>query len=156
MTAYEKSLLALEELFGRDFTFVLATAKDGVPSQRVVDTFLNDGVFWIVTYANTNKVREIAQNPHVSLCSDFYSFKGTARCAGHPLQEGNREIRSKLIRVFEPWYFAHNDENDEDMCYIKVLPETGFFHKDGMGYRVDFIAKEAEAFPFSPQIEMTH
>ena len=37
MTAYEKSLEVLRELFEKDCTFVLATARENVPSQRVVD-----------------------------------------------------------------------------------------------------------------------
>ena len=42
----------------------------------------------------------------------------------------------------------HNAENDENMCYIKIELTSGFFYKDGIGYKVDFISKKAEAFPF--------
>ena len=74
--------------------------------------------------------------------------------AGHPLQPENSEIRAKLIQVFAPWYFEHNNENDENMCYVKVEPDSGFFHKDGTGYKVDFAAKTAERAPFSPDVIM--
>lgn len=151
---FEKSLEVLSQLFARDFTFVFATVQDNEPSQRVVDTFYDDGVFWIVTYALSNKVKELEKNPHVSLCNTFHIFKGTAYNQGHPLKVGNAAIRQKLVKVFEPWYFAHNNEDDEHMCYVKVIPEAGFFHKDGTGYKVDFIHKTAEAFPFSPEIDM--
>lgn len=156
MTAFEKSLEVLSELFGRDYTFVMATVKNNVPVQRVVDTFYYEGEFWIVTYALSNKVKEIANNPEVSLCNTFHTFSGKAYNAGHPLKSKNSEIRSKLINVFESWYFAHNNENDENMCYVRVKLESGFFHKDGIGYKVDFFEKTAEEFPFTPQIEMIH
>lgn len=39
------------------------------------------------------------------------------------------------------------------MCYVKFIPETGFFYKDGTGYRTDFVNMEAESFSFEPQIE---
>lgn len=45
MTAFEKSLEVLNELFGRDYTFVMATVNNNVPVQRVVDTFYYDGEF---------------------------------------------------------------------------------------------------------------
>lgn len=154
MTAYEKSLSALNELFGRDYTFALATINGDYPSQRVVDTYYSDGVFWIVTYALSNKVRELKANPNVSLCNNFHVFKGKAYYAGHPLEEKNKEIRKTLIREFEPWYFAHNNEDDENMCYVKVELEEGFFHKDGIGYKVSFVKKEAREIPFAPDIEM--
>lgn len=156
MTTYEESLKVLEELFSKDYTFVLATVQNNIPSQRVVDTYFNDGEFWIVTYSKSNKIKEIEQNPHVALCNTFHIFKGKAYNAGHPLREENKDIREKLIKIFEPWYFMHNNENDKNMCYVRVKPESGFFHKDGTGYKVNFIDKTADEFPFSPQIEMTH
>ncbi|MNC72966.1 hypothetical protein D3C75_1240940 [compost metagenome] len=67
---------------------------------------------------------------------------------GHPLKPHNSEIREKLINAFEPWYFKHNNENDENMCFVKVELTHGFFYKEGMGYKVDFIAQEADEFPF--------
>lgn len=156
MITYDKSLEILKELFGRDYTFVLATAQNNIPSQRVVDTYYSNGAFWIVTYALSNKVKEISANPHVSLCNTFHGFSGKAYYMGHPLNEDNKEIRQKLIKAFEPWYFAHNNEADENMCYLKIEPEQGFFHKDGTGYKVNFLDNTAEEFPFTPQIEMVY
>nr|WP_307990592.1 pyridoxamine 5'-phosphate oxidase family protein [uncultured Niameybacter sp.] len=152
MNVYEKSIQVLTELFSKDFTFSLATVQGDTPVVRVVDTYYDNNVFWIVTYANTNKVKEITANPKVALCNDFYSFKGKAFNVGHPLHKDNQEIREKLIEVFKPWYFAHNDENDEDMCYVKVELEYGFFYQDRKGYQVDFINKTAEEFPFNVDI----
>ena len=83
MSTYEKSLSVLTELFAKDCQFSLATAKDNVPSLRVVDTYYQDGAFWIVTYGKSHKVQEIMGNPHVALCSGFYSFTGLAHHAGH-------------------------------------------------------------------------
>lgn len=155
MTAYEKSLMVLTDLFGRDYQFALATAKEHVPSVRVVDTYYEDGVFYIVTYRNSQKAQEICANERVALCDQLYRFSGTAHVIGHPLQEENSLIRSKLIRVFEPWYFKHNDENDANMCYIKIEPDHGFFYQDGTGYKVDFQNKTAEEFPFVFEMVVT-
>lgn len=154
MIMYDKSLEVLENLFTKDCTFMLATSTEDKPSLRVVDTYYENGVFWIVTYATSQKVKEIEKNPNIALCNNFYKFRGKAYNTGHPLDKNNQEIREKLIKVFEPWYFAHNNENDENMCYVKVIPESGFFHKDGTGYEVDFLQKTAKDIPFAPSIEL--
>lgn len=40
------------------------------------------------------------------------------------------------------------------MCYVKVDLKHGFFYKDGIGYKVDFITREATEFPFDFDIVM--
>lgn len=152
MELFEKSMNLLTELFGRDYQFSLATVNDNKPSLRVVDTYYENGNFWIVTYGLSNKVKDIENNANVALCNYLYSFKGKAYNEGHPLKEKNKEIREQLIQVFEPWYFKHNNENDTNMCYIKVELTDGFFYRDGTGYKVDFMNKKVEDFPFDPDI----
>jgi len=148
MNAYEEGLGVLETLFARDYQFALATSNNNIPAVRFIDTFYDNGVFYIVTSRKSNKVKEIEHNPVVSLSKDLYRFTGIARNIGHPLLKENLKIREKLIKVFEPWYFAHNNENDENMCYIKVDLSQGLFYKDGTGYKVNFENKTAEKFPF--------
>lgn len=154
MTAYEKSLEVLRELFEKDCTFVLATARENVPSQRVVDVCYMGGAFWVVTHGRSAKVREMKANPCVSLCSSFHTFKCKAHFMGHPLLPANQAAREALAGAFEPWHFACNDEGDSNLCYLRIVPESGFFHKDGTGYRVDFINGTAAEFPFTAQVEM--
>ncbi|KNY25312.1 pyridoxamine 5'-phosphate oxidase [Pseudobacteroides cellulosolvens] len=148
MSTYEKSLEILSELFSKDYQFALATSNENVPSVRFIDTYYEDCAFYIVTYEKSQKVIEMHGNKKVALCNKLYRFSGTAYILGHPLKDENKNIRSKLIEVFSSWYFKHNNENDENMCYIKIQLDSGFFYKDGIGYKVDFHAKTAEEFPF--------
>lgn len=152
MKIFERSLSVLEELFAKDYQFALATSKDNLPSVRFIDAYYDDGAFYIVTHAKSQKTIEIENNPKISMCNELYRFSGTAINIGHPLLVENSVIREKLIKVFEPWYFAHNNENDENMCYIKIKLERGFFYLNGTGYKVDFQNKEAEEFPFTFEI----
>lgn len=148
MNDFEKSMSILQELFGRDYQFALATSANNVPTVRFVDMLFDNGCFYIVTYKTSQKVNDIQQNQQVAFCYKSYNFRGLAEILGHPLESENSEIRQKLISAFEPWYFKHNNENDENMCYLKILPTQGFFYKDGIGYQVDFVAKTAKIFPF--------
>jgi len=152
MEVFEKSLKVMNELFARDYQFAFATANNNIPSIRFVDTYFDDGCFYIVTYAKSKKVKELEVNKNVSLCNKLYNFRGVAYNLGHPLKPENSEIREKLISAFEPWYFEHNNENDENMCYVKVELTNGFFYKNGTGFKVDFMAQKADEFPFEYDI----
>ncbi|WP_242878777.1 pyridoxamine 5'-phosphate oxidase family protein [Clostridium beijerinckii] len=104
MTAYENSLNILEVLFAKDYQFALATSNDNIPSVRFVDTFYDNGAFYIVSYAKSQKVQEIEKDNKISMCNKLYHFTGIAHNIGHPLLEKNYGIREKLIKAFEPWY----------------------------------------------------
>lgn len=148
MKLYKKSMDIMNELFGRNYQFALATSYYDMPSVRFVDTFYYDESFYFVTDANSKKVKDIEANPNVSLCNKEYRFSGSAYNIGHPLEKHNAEIREKLLLAFEPWYFKRNSEKDENLTYIKIKLSNGFFYKDGRGYIVDFINNEVEDFPF--------
>ncbi|MDD3213403.1 MAG: pyridoxamine 5'-phosphate oxidase family protein [Eubacteriales bacterium] len=156
MDSYQNALTVMNTLFAKDYQFALATTHGSVPSLRYVDACYIDGYFYVVTYATSQKAREIADNPSVALCSrTLYSFRGSAENIGHPLKPENQAIRARLINAFEPWYFRHNDEGNESMCYLRITPETGFFHLDGTGYEVDFQNRTAKEFPFSFDMTLT-
>lgn len=155
MTDFENAISAMKEQFGRDYQFALSTCRNNIPSSRFVDTYFDGENFYIVTYKLSQKAVEIAENPNVSLCSrQMHAFSGQAHIIGHPLDPDNSDIRSSLIQAFERWYFKHNDEADENMCYIKINPITGFFHKNGTGYKVNFIERTVNSFPFNLDIVM--
>lgn len=146
----------MKELFGRDYRFALATVNGDIPSQRYVDTYFDGEYFYIVAYGFSQKVRDMRKNPNISLCTrSAHSFSGIAEIIGHPREPHNAAIRETLISVFEKWYFLHNNEDDENMCYIRVKPRAGFFHRDGTGYNVDFVNKTAQAVPFVFSVVLT-
>ncbi len=156
MNEYEKAIQVMTEMFGRDYQFALATINGNAPYQRYVDTYFDGECFYVVAYGLSQKVRDIRRNPNVSLCTrNAHSFSGGAEVIGHPKDRHNAAIREKLIDVFEKWYFLHNNEDDDNLCYIRIKPQEGFFHKDGTGYTVDFVNKTAKAVPFAFSVVMT-
>ena len=58
----------------------------------------------------------------------------------------NAQIRSELIKIFEPWYFKHNNEADENMCYIRIDPTAGFSIKTAQAIRSTSPKKQSEHF----------
>ncbi len=156
MEAYLEALTVMDDLFGRDYQFAMAATGASGPSVRYVDTLWADGCFYIATHQASRKVKETALEPRVSLCArKMYTFSGRAENIGHPLKPENSAIRQLLTEAFSAWYFRHNNENDPGMCYLRIRPESGFFHRDGVGYRVDFTRQTAEIFPFAFDTALT-
>ena len=85
MSKYEEGLKAIEEICGnnKDNVISLATiatelSADGnpIPLVRDVDAYYEDGVFYVVTYAKSNKMLQIAQNKEVGFSVNFEGFCG--------------------------------------------------------------------------------
>ena len=156
LNEYNNAIQVMTEMFGRDYQFALATVNGNIPSQRYVDTYFDGDYFYVVAYGLSKKVRDIRANPNVSLCTrNAHSFSGKAEVIGHPKEPRNSAVRERLIEVFGKWYSLHNNENDENMCYIRIKPQDGFFHKDGTGYPVDFVNRTAQSVPFAFSVTMT-
>jgi len=156
MNCFDQAIAKMQEIFQRDYQFALATICQNKPTVRFVDTYFDGNAFFVVTYATSQKVMDIADNPHVALtCRQLHSFNGVATNIGHPLNPENKVIRKKLIEVFGDWYFKHNNEDDSNMCYLRIVPISGFFHCDGTGYRINLAERTAESFPFAPTIAYT-
>ena len=136
MSSYEEGLRLLEEKFGngKDNVISLATIAreadgDGRPRPvvRSVDAFYEDGAFYVVTNSRSNKMRQIAQNPQVSVagCLEMFTASGTGENLGWVLDPKNAEIRAKLRAAFAAWYDAANNEQDEGCCILAIRLAKG-------------------------------
>ena len=139
MTDYEQALVILDQRFGRDRMISLATSVDDLPSVREVNGYYRDGSFYIVTYALSAKMEQIARNPRVALSGEWFSGHGLAENLGHVLKEENRELMSALRQVFSSCYHTgHVDENDPNTCILRVRLTDAVLWKDGVRYKMDF------------------
>lgn len=72
----EQAKTIMNERFGRDREIALATVWGDRPEVRTVNGYYEDGAFYVITHAKSNKIRQIASNPHVR-----------SRESGSPLME---------------------------------------------------------------------
>jgi len=152
-TAYfEEALRAMEKLYGQDVPMSLATADGDRPNARVVDVCFLDGAFYAVTHLGSNKMKEIAKNPHVALNHALFVARGRAECVGHPCASGNEALRGVLQEVFRKFYSRHVDENDPGACYLKIEPDWALVFDSGFKYVVDFPKRRATRQPFVTDI----
>lgn len=82
MNKYEEAMKLLEKQVGNKdglitlSTISLETGIDGrsKPASRIVDAYYEDGAFYIVTYATSNKMLELLKNPEVAICVIVENF----------------------------------------------------------------------------------
>ncbi|NLG03882.1 MAG: pyridoxamine 5'-phosphate oxidase family protein [Clostridia bacterium] len=157
MGKYEEGLKLLNDKFGngKDNVIALATislecneAGSPKPCVRDVDALYEDGVFYIITYAKSNKVKQIEANGEVSIAVHFEDFfaSGIGKNLGWVLQPCNAEIRNKLRSAFKEWYDMANNEKDENCCIVAIYMKKGTLrinHGEKF-YHFDFEKKTAE------------
>jgi uncharacterized pyridoxamine 5'-phosphate oxidase family protein len=155
MNNYEEGLALLEEKFGnrKDNVITLATmacegSEDGSPRPvvRGVDAMYENAVFYVTTNRRSNKMRQIAQNPQVSIasCEEMFTASGVGEDLGWVLDPKNSELRKKLREAFAPWYDSANKEDDKDCCILAIRLTKGTLninHWEKL-YHMDFANKK--------------
>ena len=156
MSKYDEGMRILDERFGNGKDNVLSLATISLepgaegkprPCVRDVDAYYDDGVFYIVTYALSNKVKQIVANPEVSVSVHFEDFfsSGMAKNLGWVLDPKNAGIRDTMRTVFKEWYDAANNEDDQNCCIVAIYMTKGILRIDhgAMYYHFDFENKTA-------------
>ena len=130
-----KALEILSQRFGRDSLIALATAEDNIPSVRAVNSWYSDGSFYVITYAPTKKMTQIAKNPTVAICGDWFTAQGQAENLGHVLAPENREIMDKLREVFASWYSnGHTNAADPNTVLLRIRLTSAVLADHGTWY----------------------
>lgn len=156
MSRYEEGLRLIEESCGngKDNVIALSTialepAADGSPRPYVrdVDAYYEDGVFYITTWAKSNKILQTAKNKEVAFSVSFEGISGSAVAEnlGWVLDPNNAELRQKLRKAFEKWYDEANNEQSENcvILAIRITRATIFREHGAVRYDLDFVNKIA-------------
>ena len=129
----------MDERFGCDTLLSLATVEDGIPSVRTVNSYYEEGAFYVITYALSNKMRQIGKEPTVAVRGEWFTAHGIGENMGHVKAEGNEEIMSKLRAVFAEWYDnGHTNEDDPNTCLLRIRLTDGVLFHHGTRYDIDF------------------
>jgi len=129
----------LSDRFGKDSLIALATVKNGIPHVRTVDAVYIDGAFYVVTYALSGKMQQIAKNPTVAISGEWFTAHGIGENLGHVLLSENKGIMEILRTAFAAWYDnGHTNEADPNTCLLKIKLTDGVLFSDGSRYDIDF------------------
>lgn len=135
----QKAQEIMNERFHRDSLISVATIENNIPYVRTVDGFYEDGAFYTVTYALSNKMRQIAANPTVAVCGEWFTAHGTGENLGYVRKPENEELANKLRTAFAAWYnCGHVDEDDPNTCILCIHLTNGVLLANGARYDIDF------------------
>ena len=129
----------LSDRFGKDSLIALATVENGIPHVRTVDAVYVGGAFYVVTYSLSGKMQQIAKNPTVAICGEWFTAHGVGENLGHVLLPENKKIMDILRAAFALWYDnGHTNEADPNTCLLKIRLTDGVLFSNGSRYEIDF------------------
>ena len=127
--------LIMKERFGKDCVIALATEDKGIPYVRYVDAYYEDQCFYIITYALSNKMRQICNNPVVALAGEWFTAHGKGINLGYFKKPENKHIAERLREVFSEWIDnGHNDFSDENTIILCIQLTDGLLFSHGTRY----------------------
>lgn len=133
----KKAEALLVERFGRDSVLALATVEAGIPHVRSVNALYDGGAFYVLTHGQSNKMRQIAENPLVAICGDWFTGHGIGENLGAFGKPENAGIAQKLRAAFSAWIDnGHNDLQDENTCILRIRLRDGVLLSHGSRYEI--------------------
>lgn len=123
------------ERFGKDTVIALATVENSIPYVRNVNAYYENGAFYIITYALSNKMKHMENNPVVAVAGEWFSAHGKGINLGYWGKTENQRIAKKLKRVFAGWIDnGHNNFDDENTIILCVELTDGLLLSQGRKY----------------------
>lgn len=127
----------MAERFGKDTVIALSTVKDEVPYVRYVNAYYENGAFYTITYALSNKMKQIENNPGVAIAGEWFTAHGNAVSLGYFGKDENKNIAQKLRNAFAHWIDnGHNNFDDENTIILCVELTDGLLFSNGKGYEL--------------------
>ncbi|MEG2003612.1 MAG: pyridoxamine 5'-phosphate oxidase family protein [Clostridia bacterium] len=135
----KKALEIMDERFRHDTLLSIATLDENRPSVRIVNSYYENGAFYIITYALSNKMKQIKINPTVAVCGEWFTAHGVGENLGWVRLDRNAEMMAKLRTAFCEWYDnGHTNEQDENTCLLRVKLTDAVLLCHGTRYDIDF------------------
>ncbi len=123
------------ERFGKDTIIALATIENEVPYVRYVNAYYENGAFYVITYALSNKIKHIENNPTVAIAGEWFTAHGKGINLGYFGKKENAAIAGKLKSAFVEWIDnGHNNFDDENTIILRVELTDGLLFSHGTRY----------------------
>ncbi len=125
----------LVERFGKDTVIALATVENSIPYVRNVNAYYENGAFYIITHALSNKMKHMENNPTAAIAGEWFSAHGKGVNLGYWGKAENQLIAKKLKKVFAEWIDnGHNNFDDENTIILCVELTDGLLFSHGTKY----------------------
>ncbi len=125
--------------FGHDNLIALATVADTLPNVRTVNSYYENGSFYVITDARSGKMAQLRENPAAAICGDWFTAHGIGENLGWIRNPGNAEIAGRLRKAFAEWYDnGHTNEEEENTVILRIRLTNGVLFHHGTRYEIDF------------------
>lgn len=129
----------MKERFCKDTVIALATINQGIPYVRNVNAYYENGAFYCITHACSNKMKHIEKEPIVAIAGEWFTAHGKGANLGYFGKEDNHEIADKLKVVFRGWIGnGHNDFEDKNTIILCIQLVDGVLLSHGTAYNIEF------------------
>lgn len=129
----------MDDRFHKDSLIAVATMDGNTPCVRAVNSYYEDGCFYTVTHALSGKMKQIAENPIVAVCGDWFTGHGIGENLGWIRDKKNEDLAEKLRSAFASWYDnGHTNEEDVNTVILRIRMTDGILLHHGMKYDIDF------------------
>lgn len=129
----------MRERFGKDSLIALATTEDGIPYVRTVNSYYEDGAFYIITHGLSNKMKQIEKNQNAAIAGEWFTGNGIGENLGYIRKNENAELAKKLRAAFASWYGnGHTNEDDPNTCILRIRLKEGILFYHGTRYDIEF------------------
>lgn len=131
----EEAEKIMKERFGKDSVIALATVENEVPYVRYVNAYYENGAFYIITHALSNKMKHMENNSAIAIAGEWFTAHGNGINLGYFGKEDNYEIAEKLKKIFAEWIDnGHNNFDDENTIILCVELTSGLLLSHGTRY----------------------
>ena len=139
----EKLTRATEEImlerFGGDRLIALATTVNNIPYVRNVNSYYENGAFYVLTYGISDKMKQISENPVVAVAGEWFSAHGRGVSLGWFGSPENAHIAEKTREVFAGWINnEHNNFKDRNTVILRIDLTDGVLFSNGRRFDIDF------------------
>lgn len=129
----------LKERYGKDSIVAVATLEGEIPCVRYVNGLYMGGAYYVITYALSDKMKQIEKNPNVAVAAEWFTAHGKGVNLGWFKKEENAEIANKLREAFAAWIDnGHNNFEDENTCILCIKLTDGVLLSNGTRYEIQF------------------
>lgn len=129
----------MNERFGKDNVISLATTENNVPYVRSVNAYYENGAFYVITYALSGKMKQLAGNPQCAVSGEWFTASGTGENLGRFKSPENEAVAASLRNAFSEWNDnGHNNFDDPNCVILKIKLKNGVLFSNGTRYDIDF------------------